>query len=252
MPTQARGEKGGNTIKGRSGSAGEILEFLRGLPLFSKLDESSVRGLAQASKFCQLDKGEILFFQSDPSDAVYVVRSGRISIVLDSPDGREMVIDEMRAGEILGELGPLTKRVRSAGAMARSNSELLMIPREAFLVAMDHDPRMARQLLDITAGRLHMSARRELALAFMNAQARLARHLLALEEEEHDKGYVTASQEDLARGTGLIRQTVAKALGRWRRDGWLLTGRGRIVILNRKALEQVEGGEIELTLLSPK
>ena len=54
---------------------------------------------------------------------------------------------------------------------------------------------------------------------------------------EGDKGYVTTSQEELANGTGLIRQTVAKALGKWRRDGWLKTGRGRIVILNRKALE---------------
>ena len=74
----------------------------------------------------------------------------------------------------------------------------------------------------------------------MNAQARLARHLLTLEEQEGGKGYVTTSQEDLANGTGLIRQTVAKALGSWRRDGWLRTSRGRIVIVNRKALEAVE------------
>jgi CRP-like cAMP-binding protein len=163
-----------------------------------------------------------------------------------------MVIEEMRAGDLFGELGLLTKQPRSAGAVARSNSDLLVIPRDAFLHVMDKEPRLARLVLDLTASRLQMSVNREIALAFMNAHARLARYLLALEEQERDRGYVTASQEDLARGTGLIRQTVAKALGTWRRDGWLLTGRGRILILNRKALEEVEEGSVGLTLVSPK
>jgi CRP-like cAMP-binding protein len=163
-----------------------------------------------------------------------------------------MIIEEMRAGELLGELGVLTRRARSASAVARVHSELLVVPREAFLRVVDAEPRLARLVLDITASRLQVSLSREMALAFLNAQARLARHLLALEERERDKGYVTASQEDLARGTGLIRQTVAKALGNWRRDGWLLTGRGRILILNRKALERVENGPVDLTVVSSK
>ena len=113
-------------------------------------------------------------------------------------------------------------------------------------------PRLARRVLEITAGRLQRSVRREQGLAFMNAQARLARHLLTLEEQEGGKGYVTTSQEDLANGTGLIRQTVAKALGSWRRDGWLKTSRGRIVILNRKALEAGGEGLSDFLGVSPR
>ncbi len=227
-------------MKGRGAPVAEILEYLDRLPLFSKIEEAAAQALANASYLRPLDKGQVLFCQSDAAEAAYVVESGEISIVLDSPDGRELVIDEMRTGEIFGEIGLLTKKAHSAGAIARQNSRLLVIPRDAFLAAIDRDPRLARRLLDITAHRLHRSAAREMALAFMDAQARLARHLLFLEQREQEKGYVTASQEELARGTGLIRQTVAKALGSWRRRGWLLTGRGRILILDRKALEQLE------------
>ncbi len=236
----------------KSTSPGEITEYLASLPLFSKVDESLVQVLARSARFRHIERGEILFFQSDASDAAYIVRTGRISVVLNSPDGREMVIEEMRPGELFGELGVLTKNVRSACAVARSNSELLVIPADLFVRVVDAEPRVARRVLDLVAQRLQMSSRRELALAFMDAQARLARHLLLLEEQEQDKGYVTASQEELARGTGLIRQTVAKALGQWRRDGWLLTGRGRILILNRKALEAVERGPAGLTVVSSK
>lgn len=227
-------------MKGRGASVTEIRGILDGLPLFSNLAESAGQSLAAACRVWRVEKGEILFFQSDIPEAAYVVLVGRISIVLDSPDGREMVIDEMRPGEIFGEVGLLTKNSHSAGAIARENGTVLVIPGEAFLAALDQEPRLARRLLDIAAQRLDRSAAREMGLAFLDSQVRLARHILLLEQLEQDKGYVTASQEDLARGTGLIRQTVAKALGQWRRQGWLLTGRGRILVLNRKALEGLE------------
>jgi CRP-like cAMP-binding protein len=163
-----------------------------------------------------------------------------------------MVIDEMRAGDLFGELGLITRSSRSASAVVRTGGEVLVIQGAAFLKTVDEEPRLVRLLLEATAQRLQASTRREMALAFMNAHSRLARILLDLEERERDRGYVTISQEELARGTGLIRQTVAKALGEWRRKGWLLTGRGRIVILNRKALEGVERGQIEFAVVSSK
>ena len=218
----------------------EALKFLDNIPLFSHLDKKSVDVLAHASRFQQVEKGEILFFQADESEFAYIVRSGEISIVLSSPDGRDMVINNMRPGDIFGELGILTAQPRSTSAMARADSEILIIPAEAFVSIVDTEPSLARRILKITAERLQRSGEREGALAFLDAQARLARLLLELEKEQTAKGYVTISQDELAHRTGLIRQTVAKALGKWRRAGWLITGRGRILILNHGALAELE------------
>lgn len=227
-------------MRSKDEAVSEILGFLEGIPLFSKLSEASLSLLAQECRFTHVEKGEILFFQSDPSESAYIVRTGNISIILNSPDGREMVINEMHSGDLFGELGLLTNMPRSTSAIARTKSELLVISRRAFMSVVEKEPQLALRMLQITANRLQNSGKREGALAFMDAQARLARLLLELEEREQDKGYVTISQEELAHHTGLIRQTVAKALGKWRRDGWLITGRGRILILNRKALEGME------------
>jgi CRP/FNR family cyclic AMP-dependent transcriptional regulator len=218
----------------------EAFKFLCGISLFSHLDERGLRLMVLASKFQRVEKGTILFFQSDPSEFAYIVRHGNISIVLSSPDGRDMVINEMRPGDIFGELGILTKQPRSTSAIARADSDVLVIPRDTFLRVVDSEPQLARRILEVTAQRLQRSGEREGALAFMDAQARLARLLLELEKEEKAKGYVTISQEELAHRTGLIRQTVAKALGKWRRAGWLITGRGRILILNHGALAELE------------
>jgi CRP/FNR family transcriptional regulator, cyclic AMP receptor protein len=227
-------------MKSKGENVSEILIFLASVPMFSTLGESSLLLLAWDCSFRQLEKGGILFFQSDPSDSAYVVCSGKISIVLSSPDGREIVINEMKRGDLFGELGILTNKPRSTCAVGRTGCRLLEIPRATFLSVLEAEPGLALRLLRVMADRLHLSGQRESALAFMNAQARLARFLLELEEQEQDKGYVTISQEELAHRTGLIRQTVAKALGKWRRAGWLITGRGRILVLDRKALEDLE------------
>jgi CRP-like cAMP-binding protein len=230
-------------MRGSGRSSAGIAEFLAGVTLFSRLGKAGIAALQAASRLQKFDQGEIVYFEDDPPEAVYVVKIGRIALMLNSPDGRVMVLQQFRPRELFGASGVLTRKPRTATAMARDSSELLVIPRAAFLAALKSEPTLAEAMLELLAGRVQLGMVREQALAFFNAQARLARHLLELEAHEGRKGYITASQEELAYSTGLIRQTVAKALGVWRRDGWLLTGRGRIVILNRKALEGVESGK---------
>jgi CRP-like cAMP-binding protein len=218
----------------------EVLGFLESITLFSELSKESAGVLARACRFQRIKKGEILFFQSDPSESVYITRLGVLSVILNSPDGRDMVINEMRAGDIFGEMGVLTQRPRAASVMARTDSELMVIPCQTFLQIISKEPGLLRRILDINVNRLQRSSEREGALAFMDAQARLARLLLELDKQEHEKGYITISQDELANNTGLIRQTVAKILGKWRRDGWLITGRGRIMLFDHKALEKLK------------
>lgn len=52
---------------------------------------------------------------------------------------------------------------------------------------------------------------------------------------------MTIAQEELAQRIGATRQTTAKVLGQWRRRGWIVTGRGRIVVLDRSALGALAG-----------
>jgi CRP/FNR family transcriptional regulator len=230
-------------MKGSGRVSAGIAEFLAGVALFSRVGKSRMAALRGASWFQKFDQGEIVYFGEDPAEAVYVVKTGRIALMLNSPDGRVMVLQQFRPRELFGASCVLTRTPRTATAMARDASEVLVIPGARFLEALRSEPPLAQGVLELLASRVQLGIVREQALAFFNAQARLARHLLELDAQESRRGYITASQEELAYSTGLIRQTVAKALGVWRRDGWLLTGRGRIVILNRKALEGVESGK---------
>jgi CRP/FNR family cyclic AMP-dependent transcriptional regulator len=213
-------------------------------PIFAGLRETTLDVLAQAGWFQRVEKGQFIFLQDDPSEHAYLVCSGRISIFLESADGRSLVINEMRAGDFFGEVGLLAGHTRSSSALARSDSLLLAFSRRVFLQVLDLEPILVRKLLEMTMHRLRESSERESALAFLDAQGRLARLLLHLGKQELEKGYVTISQEELAERTGQTRQTVAKSLSRWRRRGWLITGRGRIMLLNLDALASLEVEEM--------
>ena len=226
-------------MKASENPTDELIRFLRSAPLFA---DSSGKVLAELARTCQrkkFPKGNYLFMQADLSEAVYVVHSGSIAIILISPDGRELLINEMRPGDCFGEVGALTGLPRSTGAVARMNSEVLVIPGAAFMAAIDNEPNLARRVLNTIAERLRASSERESALVFLDAQARLGRVLLQLDQQYSEEGYVTISQAELAQRTGTTRQTVAKTLGKWRRAGWLITGRGRIVVLDHHKLEQL-------------
>lgn len=221
----------------------EQLEFLCSTPFLAGLKEENLVALANAGRFVKVDKSSFLFHQHDPADSLYILRSGEMAVVLSSFDGREMIINEIHPGDCFGEVSLLTTGVRTAGAQARENSEVLKISATVFLGVLDAEPVLARRMLEIATQRLFKAHQRESALAFLDAPARVARVLLEMDEADRlglDKGYITLSQEELAQRTGLTRQTVARELGRWRRLDWLLTGRGRIMLLNRNALHQIE------------
>jgi CRP/FNR family transcriptional regulator, cyclic AMP receptor protein len=215
-----------------------LLPFLKRAPLFSGLDDAALTLLSRVSHTREFPKGYVLFSRDDPGDAAYIVRSGCITILLTTPDGRELVINEMHAGDCFGELALLTGQPRSAGAIAREASQVLMIPREDFLAEVASEPKLMRRLLETIAQRLRAGTEREGALAFFDAPQRLARILLQLDREASSEGYITISQEEIAQHVGVARQTVAKILGQWRRSGWIVTGRGKIVLLNRAALRR--------------
>ncbi len=116
-----------------------------------------------------------------------------------------------------------------------------MSPRQEFLAELKAAPALLRQLTATLAQRLLASAQREGALAFLAAPARLARALVQIVAAAGGDGQVIASQEALAQRIGVTRQTAARILGEWRRQGWIRTGRGRVTLVDRQALAEVAG-----------
>ena len=222
-------------------SQSDLLRFLHSIPLFSGVEEETLEKIVRTSRIRKMQRGELLFNQTDLAEAVYIVRSGCIALFLATPDGKELVINEMGPGDCFGELSLITNQPRSTSAVARESSLIINIPADQFMGILTSKPELMQRVLELTAQRLRMSSERESALAFFDSAARVARVLLLLEHEEGGEGVITVTQEVLAQHAGLARPTVTKVLSQWRSAGWVETERTKIIVLDREALQQQLG-----------
>lgn len=103
------------------------IDLLRKVDLFSRLREYELDVIGKHSEIFSVKKGEPVFLQDDDSDAIYVLKTGRIGII--SVEAEDMVtIAQIGHGESFGELDFFGFSKRNASAFAEEDSILLRFP----------------------------------------------------------------------------------------------------------------------------
>jgi putative ABC transport system ATP-binding protein len=92
-----------------------------------------------------LGAGEELFHQGDPSDLIYIIDTGEVDVVRDTPDG-ELRLDTLGPGDHVVEMGPLFGLRRSATVRARGDATLTGYSAKTFrdLVGAENLPSLIR------------------------------------------------------------------------------------------------------------
>ena len=107
------------------------LQDLRKSPLFQGLSDEELQQLMDMAEPVSLRAGEILIRQGEPGDAAYVVMSGDFEVQKQS--GQSLIkIDVRNPGDVVGEMALLSRAPRNATLIAKTESEVLRIPQEAF------------------------------------------------------------------------------------------------------------------------
>jgi CRP-like cAMP-binding protein len=189
-------------------------------------------------------RGAALFHERQPSDRVAMLLAGRVKLYSTTVDGREVLFEVRGPGELLGELGSIDGRPRSASALALEPVEALVVPAADFRSIIERSPRAAVHLLGVVAGRLREADRRRVEYAAFDTVGRVAARLVELAGRYGEPGPegvlidLTITQEELAGWTGASREAVSKALHQLRGLGWIETGRRRIRVLDLEELRR--------------
>jgi CRP-like cAMP-binding protein len=215
--------------------------------LFRGLSPATLEQIAHLCIRRTYERNTVIFSQSDPGDALYGVVTGRVRISASSAGGREVFLNIMEPGDTFGEIALLDGRPRTAGASATAPSDLLIVTREQFLGLLAREPRLAEHLLRLLCARLRWVSGFAEESALLPVPARLARRLLSLGKLHGHETQVgielKVSQDEMARFLGLSRQIVNQYLQTWKARRWVDLGRGRIMILNGRALEAIVADE---------
>ena len=131
-------------------------EFLRKVPMFAGLPDSTLERIAARASPVRLHAGEWLFRQGDPADGVYIVQAGRLDVVLESDEEAEL-LRVLGPESVVGELALLADTERSASIRARRDSELLKLSRSEFDALVAEDPGFTGELVRLMGVQLQVS-----------------------------------------------------------------------------------------------
>ena len=133
----------------RSYSDQELLlfNFLRKNRLFEKLSDDELIRFQPYLYLRKYKQDEVVFFSGDPSHAIYIVKSGIVTLNLDLKGGFEKLMT-LRSGRLFGDnaILPNTKRIYSA-IVITEESELYVIPKVNLMEIMDNHPAIKAKIM---------------------------------------------------------------------------------------------------------
>src|SRR3954454_2241911 len=115
-----------------------------GLTLFRALSSEQRLKILGAMVRQDLVRGEILVAQGDPADSVYIVLHGALAV---RRTGDSQPIAELRAGELVGEIGFFANLTRTANVIAIRDTSVLVLTRAAYQSLAKSTPAIAEALL---------------------------------------------------------------------------------------------------------
>jgi len=215
--------------------ARDKLSLLRNHPLFSDLPATVIEHLGSYMKTRRVARGTAIFAKGDPGTGLMGVLAGSVKVSVASAEGKDIVLNVFREGEVFGEIALLDGRPRTADATAMSDCELIVIERRDFVPFLSGHPDVMLKFIEILCSRLRHTSEQVQDITFLNLPTRLAKTLLQLtgagEEGSAAKRKAAITQREISQMIGMSRESTNKQLRAWEKRGWIKLERGGVAIL---------------------
>ncbi len=216
----------------------QTTDFLSTVSLLHGLDSAELTRFAELTHKRQYPKGSVILFEDDPGDSLFIVKSGRVKVVLAGDDGREVLLGMLGVGEHFGELSLIDGRPRSAHVIAVDDSELIILRREDFRRRVEESPALAWALLSALSKRLRRADEQIGGLVLLDVHGRIAR-LLADSANAAGTIEKKLTHQTIAQMIGASRETVSRAMRDLQDRGLISVQRRQITLVDRPALQRM-------------
>lgn len=213
-------------------------------PLFAGLERRALDLVQDVMRTRRYGTGDVLFREFDPSDAVYVMRSGVVKLSKVDLAGHEKTLTLLRPPSVFGEMGVIGDYPRSASAIAAGPVEVSLIFSDDFERLMTQFPTLALNVNRMLADRLRSMDVESQILSYQDAQGRVAYVLLRLvrdgiASERDGVPLVRLTHQELANLAGTSRETVTRALKTLDHEGVIATKPKEILLADVIGLEEI-------------
>jgi CRP-like cAMP-binding protein/CheY-like chemotaxis protein len=194
-------------------------------------------GLAELKKIIserktrQFKKDQVIYYEGDRGNGLYLILSGRIKTVKMAEDGRELMTGMLGADNYLGIHALLANEPYNDTATTLEDSSLCLIPKDSVEKLVNLYPEVAKEFIKLLSNDIREKEEQLLQLAYNSVRKRLADAILRLQKQQgHSDDGFKITREDLASMAGMATETVSRTLSDFKDEG-LIEKKGSVIRL---------------------
>lgn len=213
-------------------------QILKRVPLFSTFSEQQLNSVLAYVQHRRYPRNALIVRAGDETDALYIILSGRVKVLIQDDQGHEVILSMMGSHEFFGEMGLLDDQPRSASVEALEPCEMLRLSKAGFVTCMKDNFDLAMRIIRNLVRRLRDADRKIESLALIDVYGRVARLLIDMAEEIDGKWVVQHAppKQEIARMIGASREMVSRVVKDLQEKGLIRAERRKILLLDRQTM----------------
>ena len=225
---------------------GQAREVLAAGPWFFHCQAETLEKFVTQGRVREFRRDETICRQGDEAHGLGVILRGMVEVSSAAPSGKRHILTHLSASEIFNLVPLLDNEAVVYDARAHEPTTILFIPEAVFLAALDHEPMLTRDLMNLLSFRSRALSGYLSDEMLMPLRTRCARLLLQMVElhgaPRPDGSFlidIKLSQEEFAEMIGRSRQSVNQELQKLEEAGLIETAYSRFVVRNAAALKVI-------------
>lgn len=215
-------------------------DILKTMPYFKGLSDDDITAVSRYVFKKKAERGEIISFEGEPVDVLYMVTAGVVKVYKTSADGKEQIYRIARPGDTFNDAPGLSNGINIITAEAMGPVELYGIKQPDIETIIDAYPAVARNVITVLALRVQELVSLVEGFSFLNVNGRVAKMLLQHADSNTDE-HPRLTQQEMAALIGTAREMVGRSLKNLEEEGVIRMDRNRIIISDQEALKKMAG-----------
>lgn len=197
----------------------------------------------------QFKPRQVIFTAGDPAERVYLILKGRVKIYQVAENGKEIILDVVGKGGVVGDMAIVEDGERTACAQAIDEAMAVSISWEDFSHLLQQSPRLGFAMMELMARRLAGMQRTFMNIVSKPVSARLADTLISRQED--GVIYLGLTHQELAQTIGTSRETVTALLSRFVTLGAIAPVADGYRITDEDLLDDIANGDVPVSPRHP-
>ncbi|MGI8828209.1 MAG: Crp/Fnr family transcriptional regulator [Candidatus Limnocylindria bacterium] len=222
--------------------------LLREVDLFAGLSPAELKEISRTLPMQTCLVGGLVTSPDDDDERLYVIKRGRVRLYRLTPDGKQLTLELLDKGRIVGRMAWLGQQLTDAYAEAIEDALICSFTPRELQRLIDRFPSVGVNIIRYLSGRLAASEREREVMAFRSVEQRLAARLVELSErfgQPTEDGVaidVRLTQQELADMIGTSRETLATTVASLRERRVIDMHNQRVVILDLPRVRELAEG----------